>query len=196
MAGKKLNVAGIASELQGASVFFPSRSQPLPSSTQVAEKGDDVGTTKNAATPSLVTTRDRSALVEPVISDELPAHPTAPSSVAYMPEKEEEPSKRDNTPVVQEDSKLSSEQASMLASKHDSVLAKVKARVREVGREVSYTRLTTEEKRQIMEVIYSLRSTNNIKTTENELMRVAINFLLEDYCLQKEESILFKILHP
>jgi len=45
-----------------------------------------------------------------------------------------------------------------------------------------------------MSIIYTFKSTG-VKTTENELMRIALNFLLEDYDLQKEGSILHKILH-
>ncbi len=169
---KKLNVTGITNELQGASVFFPSHPTPLPSPTP---KEEPIETVTLPPLPPVEVVPLKNETVVP--------------TEAVAPEIQK--------PVVKEKKKASvqsREQASKLASYHASVLAKINKAVREIGKEVSYTRLTQEEKRRVLDIIYSFKSTG-VKTTENELMRIALNFLLEDYDLQKKGSILHKVLH-
>ena len=56
-----------------------------------------------------------------------------------------------------------------------------------------YVRMTNEEKKQLRDIVYILNS-QEMKTTENELCRIAINFLLENYQADGENSILEKVL--
>jgi len=174
MPGKKLDVTGIANELTGASAFFLGPPDPLPSpAADHSEKPPEV-----------------SSIVEVA-----PAEKQAPEQKNDIPLEETVPKKKKQKVTESKKASVQSrEQASKLASYHASVLAKISKAVREIGKEVSYTRLTQEEKRRLLDVIYSFKSTG-IKTTENELMRIALNFLLEDYDLQKKGSILHKILH-
>ncbi len=57
------------------------------------------------------------------------------------------------------------------------------------GKEVSYVRLTREEKNQIADIIYSYKR-QGVKTTETEIGRIAINWLVEDYRSNGKASIL------
>jgi hypothetical protein len=174
MPGKKLDVTGIANELIGASAFFPGSPDPLPSPTSDhSEKPPEVSPIAEVALA------EKQALEQ---KNDTPLEGTVPEK------------KKQKAAESKKASMQSREQASKLASYHASVLAKISKAVREIGKEVSYTRLTQEEKRRLLDVIYTFKSTG-VKTTENELMRIALNFLLEDYDLHKEGSILHKILH-
>jgi hypothetical protein len=65
--------------------------------------------------------------------------------------------------------------------------------VKSVGKEVTFVRLTLEEKNQLVDIAYTCKR-QGIKTSENEISRIAINFLLEDYKTNGEASILAKVL--
>ena len=172
MPGKKLDTTDIANELIGSSSFFPGTPAPLSSPIPHQE--------------------DRPAEVSAPI-EAAPAEVKPPEQTKVTPPKETA-HKKQKLKESKKASVQSREQASKLASTHASVLAKISKAIREIGKEVSYTRLTQEEKRRVLDIIYSFKS-DGVKTTENELMRIALNFLLEDYDLQKKGSILHKILH-
>src|SRR5258708_34766136 len=58
---------------------------------------------------------------------------------------------------------------------HDTSLDLVKQAVKELGKEATTYRFTLLEKRSLAEVVYAYRS-RSIKTTENEIIRVALNY--------------------
>ena len=87
-------------------------------------------------------------------------------------------------------------QASKQASTNDDDIAAVEAirkTVKTLGREVSFVRLTPEEKGALAEVVYAYKR-QGIKTTENEINRIAINALLADYHANGETSLLARVL--
>lgn len=172
MPGKQLDTTSIANELIGSSSFFPATPTPLPS---LIPHQEDIPMEVSASTKATSTE------VKPPEQTKI----SLPKETAPKKQKLKEPKKA---------SVQSREQASELASYHASVLAKISKVIREIGKEVSYTRLTQDEKRRVLDIIYNFKS-DGVKTTENELMRIALNLLLEDYDLQKEGSILHKILH-
>jgi len=61
------------------------------------------------------------------------------------------------------------------------------------GREVSYVRVTPEEKAQLSDIVYTYKRQGQ-KTSENELNRIAINYLLLDYHEHGEQSVLARVL--
>ena len=69
----------------------------------------------------------------------------------------------------------------------------VRKAVREFGKEAATHRFTSEEKKAIADVIYSYKR-RGIKTSENEIARIAVNFLIDDYRQNGENSILDKVL--
>lgn len=68
----------------------------------------------------------------------------------------------------------------MQARQQDSLLADIRRTVKVQGKEVSYVRLTQEEKNQLSDIIYSYKR-QGVKTSETEISRIAINYLIEEY---------------
>src|SRR3989337_1122932 len=83
--------------------------------------------------------------------------------------------------------------ASTLASKQDSIHERVRKTVKANGKEVVYLRLTEEEKNRLGEVIYAYKK-KKVKTSETEIARIALNYLLEEYQEKGKESALAKVL--
>jgi hypothetical protein len=77
---------------------------------------------------------------------------------------------------------------------HDStVIEEVRKALRKFGKEAATHRFTLEEKQEIAEIIFTFRQ-KNIRTSENEITRIAINWLILDYKKNKENSILHQSL--
>jgi hypothetical protein len=83
--------------------------------------------------------------------------------------------------------------AEELASYQASLIATIRKTVRQLGKEVSFVRLTPEEKQQLADIVYTYKR-QGVRTSENEINRIAINFLLEDYLAHGQASILAKVL--
>jgi hypothetical protein len=65
--------------------------------------------------------------------------------------------------------------------------------VRAPGREVSFVRLTPAEKGRLADIVYTYKR-RGWKTSENEINRIAVNFLLADYEVSGELSLLARVL--
>ena len=61
------------------------------------------------------------------------------------------------------------------------------------GKEVAFTRLTAQEKGRLTDVVYGFRR-QGIRTSENEVLRIAINHLLEDFEANGKHSFLQKVI--
>ena len=72
-------------------------------------------------------------------------------------------------------------------------IEQVRKAVKEFGKEAATHRFTAQEKKEIADLIYTYKS-QGVKTSENEMARIAINFLIEDYKQNGEGSVLSKIL--
>jgi hypothetical protein len=83
--------------------------------------------------------------------------------------------------------------AKELASYQASMIATIRKTVRQLGKEVSFVRLTQEEKQQLADIVYTYKR-QGVRTSENEINRIAINFLLEDYLAHGQASILAQVL--
>jgi hypothetical protein len=98
-------------------------------------------------------------------------------------------------------SKLASNQDSLQARNHASTLAlstealeSIRKIVKNPGKEdVLYVRLTKGEKDKLADVIYTYKR-QGVRTSDTEVVRVAINTLLEDYKSNGEKSLLAIIL--
>ena len=117
----------------------------------------------------------------------LPADDT-PETQAALPE----PSPIDHQAMRIED-KNESSQASMIAIYPDDLIEVIRKRVKATGKEVSYVRVTTEEKEDIVDIEYTLRR-QKVATSENEIYRIALSYLLEDYKASGEQSVLARVL--
>ncbi len=109
--------------------------------------------------------------------------PQAPSAAA--------PVDPDKVVQVPEADESASNQASMLADRD--VIEMIRRAVKVPGKEVSFVRLTAEEKGQLADIVYTYKRQGK-KTSENEINRIAINFLLEDYKNQGANSILARVM--
>jgi hypothetical protein len=83
--------------------------------------------------------------------------------------------------------------ASRPASEQDGLLEEIRKAVKVQGREVAYVRLTQEEKNKLADIIYTYKR-QGIKTTETEIGRIAINYLMEDYRANGRASVLARLL--
>jgi len=94
-----------------------------------------------------------------------------------------------------DESKLASNQASLHASTlaGEADFKSILKTLKFIGKEVLYVRLTPEEKNQVNEIEYTYQR-QGIKTSGNEIGRIALNVLLDDYKVNGEQSILAKML--
>ena len=65
--------------------------------------------------------------------------------------------------------------------------------VKQSGKDHSTYRLTVEEKQELARIVYSYGE-RGIKTTFNEITRVGLNWLLEDFRARGDDSILARVL--
>jgi hypothetical protein len=127
---------------------------------------------------------------------------TAPTSVAPVDPVAETPTKGSRTksasrrasrPASAPANEHASELASMLASVESETIDAIRKVVKTQGREVSFIRLTPEEKAQVSDIVYTYKRQGQ-KTTENQINRIAINYLLHDYHEHGEQSVLARVL--
>lgn len=76
---------------------------------------------------------------------------------------------------------------------HDTVIPLIRAAVKQFGKEAATHRFTPDEKRKVAEVVFAYRN-QNIRTSENEIARIGVNYLVEDYKLRGDKSILDQVL--
>lgn len=77
---------------------------------------------------------------------------------------------------------------------HDTaVIETVRKALMTFGKEAATHRFTPEEKQGIAEMIFAFRQ-ENLRTSENEIARIAINWLILDYKRNKEDSVLYQVL--
>jgi hypothetical protein len=90
-------------------------------------------------------------------------------------------------------SRLASEQASTLAAVSDETIDAIRRAVKVAGKEVSFVRLTAEEKAQLADIVYTYKRQGK-KTTENEINRIAVNYMIADYKANGERSVLARVI--
>ena len=102
---------------------------------------------------------------------------------------------RDMSPLSDalQNDQFESNHASMLVSYDHATIDSIRKTVKVVGREVSFVRLSAEEKRRLAGIVYTYKM-QGTKTSENEINRIAINLLLEDYESNGEQSVLARVL--
>ena len=76
---------------------------------------------------------------------------------------------------------------------HGIIVELVRKAVKEFGKEAATHRFTQTEKKEIGDLIYTYKN-RGTKTSENEITRIAVNFIFEDYKKNGENSVLHKVL--
>jgi hypothetical protein len=116
-----------------------------------------------------------------------------PQPLPSSEEKEKKTSTLPRKEVHTKAIKKEREPASTLARNQDSMLEKIRKTVKSLGKEVAFTRVTPEEKGKLADIVYTYKR-QGVKTSENEINRIAINFLIEDYTKNGKESVLAKVI--
>ena len=75
----------------------------------------------------------------------------------------------------------------------DTTLDFIQARVAEFGKEAATYRFTATEKQALSKLIYAYRG-RGLRTTENEVVRIALNALLQEHQQHGEQSVLAAVL--
>ena len=92
--------------------------------------------------------------------------------------------------------------ATTIPSNHDTVIPRhhdtatieiVRKALKIFGKEAATHRFTLEEKQTLAKIIFTFRQ-KNIRTSENEITRIAINWFMLDYKKNEENSILHQAL--
>jgi len=127
------------------------------------------------------------------LATEHPMQETAQSPIKAPQKKEMEPVKQ--KPVVERhhDTMTPSNHDTTPPAKDEELLEKARKAVRQVGKEAATHRFTLEEKNMLADIEYSYRR-QGIRTSENEITRIAINYIVEDYHKNGEQSVLAKII--
>ena len=69
----------------------------------------------------------------------------------------------------------------------------MRAAVKLIGKEAATYRFTAEEKKALADLVYTYKR-QGIRTSENEITRISVNFILADYEANGENSLLHKVL--
>ena len=84
--------------------------------------------------------------------------------------------------------------AMTLHSPHDDqVIETIRRAVHQLGKEDATYRFTEAEKKALADAVYTY-GTSGIKTSQNEITRIAINLLMEDYRANDTNSVLARVL--
>ena len=180
MSKKILNTQPVINELRGQSAFFR-QDAPLQSGTDKPKRKRVKNTLKKTKTHPQISIKK--AIPKPILHQEL-----SPIDL---------PAKMKNDNVSGSDSNDTTTQASVLAVKQDDIVETIRKTVKQVGKDTLFVRLTADEKHQVTSVVYALNEMyrgESRKTSENELGRIGVNFLLEEYKANGEQSILAKVL--
>jgi hypothetical protein len=140
------------------------------------------------------TTPDGELEAPPLVSaaDRPPASTdTAPEPAAKPPAATKQPHPAERN--VRQKRTRASKPASTIASIEASTVEAIRHVIKVPGREVSYVRLTPEEKAELSDIVYTYRRQGQ-KTSETEINRIAINYLLLDYHEHSEQSVLARVL--
>lgn len=86
-----------------------------------------------------------------------------------------------------------SKRASVLADSDEQLIASIRRTVRATGKEVVYVRLTPSEKAQLADIVYTYKRLGQ-RTTDTEVGRIAVNYIIQDYTNNGENSILARVL--
>ncbi len=98
-----------------------------------------------------------------------------------------------NNPPGNQELMQANNHASMQADMHESIIELIRKAVKDVGKESATYRFTPDEKKALLELTFTYK-VQGFKTSENELTRIAINFILEDHRQNGRNSILDKVL--
>ena len=172
MSNKHLDENEIVNELKGSSLFFPHESESPPPPQSEPQPIHEMNLRK-VNTPHAQ-----------FATNSVPRSRPKPNPVKSSTQGNGTNAKVTNDASVP---------ASMLARHSDSVIEEIRKTVKATGKEVSFVRLTPEEKNLLVDIVYTYKR-QGVKTSENEINRIAVNFLLLDFKVNGAESILTRVI--
>ena len=122
--------------------------------------------------------------------------PSQPVKKAKEQSPPDEPQQQSSPAPVHHEKKNEVKQSSnhdTVVSRYQDTIEVIRKAVKELGKEAATYRFTQEEKRMLADIVYAYRG-RGIRTSENEITRIAINALVEDYRQNGENSTLAKVL--
>jgi hypothetical protein len=75
----------------------------------------------------------------------------------------------------------------------DQLVEQIHHAVRRLGKEATFCRLTVAEKTALGEIVYHYKR-NGVRTSENEVIRIAVNWLIENHRAEGPKSVLAQVL--
>ena len=99
--------------------------------------------------------------------------------------------------TVNNASNRANKRASTLSNDHDNLIETIRKTVKQVGKDTLFVRLTTHEKHRVASAVFTLNEKyrgESRKTSENEIGRIGVNYILEDYKTNRENSILARVM--
>ncbi len=165
---KKLNEIGITNELRGNSAYFQSSAAP---------EVEEITETKPRKRTSSArkTTMKVDSVVTPV--DTAPVESPAAQPMGPTPQAVPVPAAADT----------------MLPPNQDQLIETIRRAVKRLGKEATFCRFTQEEKNTLSDIIYTYKRSGT-RTSENEVIRIAVNWLLENYQSAEQNSVLAQVL--
>jgi len=79
------------------------------------------------------------------------------------------------------------------AAMSPAVVEDIRKTVKQIGKEAATHRFTAAEKRQLTKIVYTYER-QGYRTSENEITRIAVNWLLQDYQRHGVQSVLAQLL--
>ena len=133
-------------------------------------------------------------LKTPAPDGETSAQKPAPGSeLPPAPQKKEPLSSRDTMTPRHHDTMQPRNHDTTPPRQELDIIEVVRKAVKQIGKEAATHRFTLEEKHLLADIEYTYKR-QGIRTSENEITRIAINYFIEDYKQHGEESMLAKIL--
>ena len=99
----------------------------------------------------------------------------------------------DTTTPSNHDTEVSSNHGIVVSRYQATTIEYVRKSVKEFGKEAATHRFTLAEKRAIANIVHTLNM-QGIRTTENEITRIAINFVIDEFNRQEKDSLLGLVL--
>ena len=101
--------------------------------------------------------------------------------------------RRATEPAAERDITTPRDHDTTVSRYHDTTIEAIRRVVKEVGKEAATHRFTAQEKQSIAEIVYDYKG-SGVRTSENEIARIAINWLIHDYHQDRKNSVLELVL--
>jgi hypothetical protein len=116
-----------------------------------------------------------------------------PSTLQIQQQKEEKQIHQDTMIPFNHDTTSPFNHDTTIPQDDEALFEKVRKSVKQIGKEAATHRFTLDEKNELADIEYVYKR-QSIRTSENEITRIAINYFIEDYRQNGEQSLLARIL--